>query len=167
MKKLFGSLATLLVVVFMISMNSCDELNEIIPVPSMKAMVDGEAWTSLARVSIFNETATPQNIVITGKPTLEETVDQAIVLTITGNDTGTYKWDILTQQFDGVVAYTLVTNAVNVVYVSTEATITVTEMDKEKNTISGTFSAKCLDPVLVKEVIITNGTFENLNYTVK
>ncbi len=169
MKNLIGSLATLLVLVFMVSMNSCEEVEGILPIPSMEATVDGEAWTSLVRISVFNESEEPQRIIITGKPTADDTADQTIILTVFGNDVGTYELGVGTLiSGDCLVVYNKTTDVGNDIYTSTEATITITAMDKEKNTISGTFSAKCLTIATIPdEVIITNGTFENLNYQVK
>ncbi|MEN8119245.1 MAG: DUF6252 family protein [Bacteroidota bacterium] len=167
MKKLFGSVAAVVIVAFMISMNSCEEVEGIIPIPSMKATVDGVAWTSLVRISVFNESGIPQSIVITGKPTADETADETIVLTVFGNDVGTYQLNTATQIADCGVVYNKATDTDTDIYTSTEATITISKMDKEKNTISGTFSAKCVVLGTVKEVMITDGTFENLNYQIK
>jgi len=167
MRKLMKGMTVIFIAVFMISMNSCDELADVVPVPSMTATVDGEAWTSLARISVFNESATPQTIVITGKPTLDETLDETIILTVLGNDVGTYELGIGTVVSDEcMVVYNKVTDTDTDVYTAIEATITISAMDKEKNTISGTYSAKCILAGTTSEVIISDGVFENLNYQV-
>ncbi len=168
MRKIIGSFVTVFIAVFMISLNACDALDDLELIPSMKATVDGVEWNSLVRLSVFNESASTQTIVITGKPTAEDNADETIVLTIFGNDVGTYKLGIdgAVVSDDCLVVYNKITDTGNDIYTSTEATITITEMDKEKKTISGTFSCTvCIVVGTCKEIV--NGTFKNLNYQVQ
>ena len=72
---------------------------------------------------------------------------------------------------DCAVAYKKAANAVDGgddYYIAYEASITISTMDKEKKQMSGTFNAKLISTgTAVDEVLITGGTFENLNYQVK
>ena len=169
MKKLIGSLATLLVVVFMISMNSCEELNDIIPVPSMKATVDGEAWTSIFRLTVVKQAPDPEMITISGTPTASETADKAIIITVNGIDVGEYNLSAMGGLAECAIVYKKTANAADGsddYYVSYSATVNITKMDMDKKQISGTFSGSLVpsNNPLATEVNITNGTFENLNF---
>ncbi len=169
MRKIIGSLATVLVALIIISMSCCDVLNDVLPVPSMKASVDGEAWTSKFRLSVLNET--DGNIVITGTPEVSENVDKALILTVFATDAGTYNLTPGTLTTDCGVVYKKTANSVendDNYFVSYEATVTISELNNENKRMSGTFNAKCITTTLPpQEVIITNGTFENLNYQIK
>ena len=172
MRTLIKGFIVIFVAVFMISMNSCEELEDIIPLPSMTANVDGVEWTSQVRLSVFNESATIQSIVITGAPGLSESVenvDKAIILTIMGAGEGTYNLDLTAQEC--MVAYKKTADAVeggDNYYVATDATITISSMDMEKKQISGTFSATLNSTNNLLDVMeITDGVFKNLNYQVK
>ena len=171
MRKLIKGLTVIFIAVFMISMNSCDEVDEIIPLPSMTATVDGDAWTSIFRLSVLNESATLQNIVITGTPTASETADKAIILTVFATEEGTYDIGLASLSTDCAVAYKKSANAADGeddYYIAYEASITISTMDKEKKQMSGTFNAKLLSTgAATDELNITNGVFENLNYQIK
>jgi len=171
MEKLIKSLVSVFVVVFMISMNSCDEINDVVPIPSMKATVDGEAWTSIFRLSVLNESQTSPSFVIIGTPTASESADKAIILTTFGAEAGTYTLNTLSLVTECAVAYKKTADAAtggDDYYIAYEATITITSLDLEKKQMSGTFNAKLRSTGnLADEVVITNGTFENLNYQIK
>ncbi|NJO88086.1 MAG: hypothetical protein HC831_03315 [Chloroflexia bacterium] len=150
-------------------LGSCEEAKDIIPLPTMNATVDNEGWNTNATWCIYNKSGKPQNIEIIGSPTLSKTADKVIVLTILGNTTGTYQFGIGTVSANCNVVYKKTSDAIeggDNYYVAYEATITISEMNTEKKTISGSFSAKCINTALVPdEVIITNGTFKNVFYT--
>ena len=154
--------------------NGCEKVKDIIPVPSMKATVDGEAWTSLFRVSVYNESQTPSSIIITGTPGTTEISDETIILTVFGLEEGTYNLSTTLTTgaaLECAVVYKKVAGADETddnYYAAYEATVVITKLDKEKKMISGSFTAKCINTAtIVDEVIINSGTFENLNYTIK
>ncbi len=148
---------------------SCEKAKEIIPLPTMNATVDNEAWTANFIGGIHNKSGSPQNIEIIGTPTLSETADKAIVLTVLGNTAGTYQFGIGTVSANCNVVYKKTSDAIeggDNYYAAYEATVTISEMNVEKKTLSGSFSAKCINTALVPdEIIITNGTFKNVIYT--
>lgn len=167
MKDLQKSFMAIFIAVLMISMNSCDS-KDVDILPSMKATVDGEAWTSLFRLSKVTEDATQPNIVITGTPTASETADKTIILTTFGIEAGTYTFGTTAFLTECTVAYKKTADAADGednYYVAYDATIVITKIDKENKKLSGTFKASLRSTGnLADEIIISNGTFENLNY---
>ena len=161
LKKIFSGLFIALI---LISVNSCDDTEVAQLLPSMKATVDGEAWTSLFRLS----TVTDSTIVITGTPTASETADKTIILTAFGVTEGTYSLSAGTLTADCAVAYKKTADATDGgdnYFVAYEATVVISKLDTENKKLSGTFNAKLRSTGnLAEEVIITNGTFDNLNY---
>ncbi|OQY05251.1 MAG: hypothetical protein B6I20_01630 [Bacteroidetes bacterium 4572_117] len=168
MKKLFGSLVTVFIVIFMVSMNSCDE-DGVLVLPSMKATVDGSQWTSLFRATIVDQTAGSESIIITGTPTVSETADKTIVITVNGIAARTYKLSVAEGRTECLIAYKKTANAADGsddYYVSLDATVTITKIDFEKKQVSGSFSATLYPNgnILQTKMEIRSGTFENLNF---
>lgn len=163
MKNLGKGFIGFFIVLFAVSITSCDE-NVADILPSMKATVNGEAWTSLFRLS----TVTDSSIVITGTPTASETADKTIILTVFGTSEGTYQLSLGSLTADCAVAYKKTANAADGednYYVAYEANIVITKLDTQNKKLSGTFNAKLRSTgQLADEIIITDGTFENLNY---
>ncbi len=164
MKNLRKGIIGLFIAMLTISITSCDETQVADLLPSMKATVDGEAWTSLFRLS----TVTDSSIVITGTPTASQTADKTIILTVFGTGEGTYQLGLGSLTADCAVAYKKTANAADGednYYVAYEATIVITKLDTENKKLSGTFSAKLRSTgQLADEIVISDGTFENLNY---
>jgi len=159
-KKIFSGL---FIAILLISVNGCDD-TDIDILPSMKATVDGEAWTSLFRLS----TVSDSTIVIMGTPTISETADKTIILTTFGVTEGTYTLSLGSLTGDCTIAYKKTADAEDGgdnYYIAYEATIVISKLDTEKKKLSGTFNAKLRSTGnLADEVIITDGTFDNLNY---
>lgn len=166
MKKILKSISLVFVALFLLG--SCEEVKEILPVPSMTATVDGEAWTSIFRATVLFESN--NMITITGTPEASKEVDKAIIVSINATEVGTYEQAPLTNPIgDCNILYKKTANATTGsadYYLSTTATVTITKIDKEKKQISGTFSGSLLSTG-ANEVIISNGKFENLNYQVQ
>ena len=161
MKKIFS---VLLIALLLISINSCDKEQIAELLPSMKATVAGEAWTSLFRLSVV----TDSTIVITGTPTASETADKTIILTTFGTDVKTYTLNPGTLTTECAVAYKKTADAADGgdnYYIAYSANITISKLDTVKKQLSGTFDAKLRSTGnLADEIIISDGTFENLNY---
>jgi len=167
MKKILQSIGIVFFIGLIISLNSCSKDSTILNLPSMKATVDGAEWTSIFRLSVLNQNQSPANIVITGTPTLSQTADKTIILTIKGTDAGTYTLGLGSATAQCLVVYKKTSDAAansGNYFTSTEATITISKLDKEKKQMSGTFSAKLYAIGVATPVVITNGIFENLNY---
>jgi hypothetical protein len=147
-------------------LGSCEEVKEIIPLPSMKATVDGEAWTSIFRATVLFKSN--NMITVTGTPDVSENVDKAIIISIFGTETGTYNLTPGTLTAECAIVYKKTANAENGgdnYYTSYDATVTITKIDKDKKQVSGTFSGKLISTgSAIGEISIANGTFENLNY---
>jgi hypothetical protein len=166
MKKLY----IIIVVAFLgtgaLLFNCCDKVNEVLALPSMSATVDGVSWTSIFRATVLFQSNGVFSI--TGTPDASENVDKAIILSTNGITVGTYNLAIGGSS-ECAVVYKKTANAAynsDNYYVSHTATITLTEVNTDKQRISGTFSATLVpsnDP-LGAEIRITNGKFENLNY---
>jgi hypothetical protein len=167
MKELSKKIVFFLFTGFIFLVNSCDKVNDFIPVPSMAATVDGESWTSIFRYSVLYQSNAM--FMITGTPEATEEVDKAIVLSIYGTEPGTYELIPGTLTTNCLVVYKKTAGAVDGsdnYYISSIASITISKIDTEKKHISGTFSASLFpsnNPVGT-EIIITNGKFENLTY---
>jgi hypothetical protein len=167
MKKLY----IIVIVVFLgtnaLLFNSCDKVNEVLALPSMTATVDGVSWTSIFRATVLFQSNGVFSI--TGTPDASENVDKAIILSTNGTTVGTYELNLVGGPTDCAVAYKKTAGAASGsadYYVAHTATIAVTEVNTDKQRISGTFSATLVpsnDP-LGTEIKITNGKFENLNY---
>ena len=168
MKKLFILFAGVLAGFIVITSSGCDENGDLLPLPSMKATVDGEAWSSIFRLSVVKESDSLNTIVITGTPTASETADKTIILTTFGTNEGTYTLSLGSLSTDCSVVYKKTADAADGgdnYYVAYEATITISEHDRTNKKLSGTFSAKLRSTGnIADEVIITDGVFKNINY---
>ena len=158
-KAFWGIIAVLLLV----STNSCENTEIAELIPSMKATVNGEAWNSVFRLS----TVTDSTIVVMGTPTASEKADKTIILTTLGTGEGSY---YLTpgSSPECTVVYKKTADATDGgddYYVAYEANIVISKLDEENKKISGTFNAKLRSTgSATDEVIITDGSFENLLY---
>jgi len=153
----------------LISLTSCEKDKEIIPLPLMKATIDGVEWNSIFRLSVMNSSVVPANIVITGTPSLSQTADKTIILTIKGIDAGTYNLSPGTLTAQCLVVYKKTSDAAENsgnYFTSTVASITISKIDTAKKQLSGSFSATLYAIGVAQPVVINNGTFENLNYQV-
>jgi len=165
MKKYARNFGLLILFAVMLGASSCEKASEVLALPSMKATVDGVAWTSIFRYSTLSQSKNV--IVITGTPEATQDVDKAIILTINGTDTGTYTLNAGTLSTQCLVVYKKTASAVengSDYFTSTQATIQITKIDKTKQQVSGTFSATLYAVGVANPVVISNGTFENLNY---
>ncbi len=165
MKTILKGLSVILIALFLLG--SCDEAANILPVPSMKATVGEEAWTSIFRATVLFKSN--NMITITGTPDVSENVDKAIIIDIYGTDVGSYNLTSTgTLTTDCWIVYKKTAGATDGgddYYISHNATVTITKIDKDKKQVSGTFSGTLFSTgSLVDEISITNGTFENLNY---
>jgi len=133
---------------------------------SFSATVNGSTWEAsmIGSGAVFSD----GNIVITGiKGGLNGETSQSITLSVFGNVTGTYQLNPMTLTTQA--AFTYATNLSSTAtladtYIGTTGTVTITEISDNK--ISGTFnfnSATAAVPPV--SATITNGKFENLNYT--
>ena len=171
MKNLLKGFVVTLVAVFVVSIYSCDETENIIPaVPSMKATVNDTAWTSIFRLTVVKQTAGSELITVTGTPTLSETADKAIIVTVNGIEAREYNLSTaIPIKTECAIVYKKTASAADGdddYYVSVNAKVNITSIDLEKKTLSGTFSGTLYPNgnITKPSMEITNGSFENLNF---
>jgi hypothetical protein len=127
--------------------------------PEMSAEIDGVEWNSIARVNKMND----NNIVISGVSLGGET----ILLTINGTTEGTY--DIVDAPPGLVAAYNESELAdinnpdLSNAYLGVIGTVTLSEVNTSKKTLSGTFRFTATRVSDTKD--ITAGVFEDIKYT--
>ena len=167
MKNLFKNLVAILVVVFMVSMSSCG-VNKNIVIPTMRATVDSAAWNSIFRLTVVKQDSDPKIITITGTPTVNQTADKTIIITVRGIEAKEYKLSATGAKAECAIVYKIKADAAeggDDYYVSYNATVKITKIDLTKKQLSGTFSCSLVpsSKPLGTKLHITNGTFENLN----
>lgn len=155
MKKLNLILGLLLVAIIFVA---CQKEGD----PMMSAKIDGTTWTTVTRVT--KHISSPASFVITGT-----SVDgKVVVITIKGDQEGTYTSssaiDTLNAQV-GAVWQPSATSPTTDNFVSKSGTVTISEIDSKKNTISGTFTFVLSN--LSEEKSITDGKFSDLEYSDK
>ncbi|GAB4283499.1 MAG: hypothetical protein Kow0068_08360 [Marinilabiliales bacterium] len=127
---------------------------------SMEATIDGTKWTAITRVS--------KHFVSTGMYTITGTSasGEVLVITIKGEEEGSYNSSTSIDSLNAQVGAVFQPDASSPTednFFSTSGTVTITELDKNEQTISGTFSFTMSKMSETKS--ITNGKFENLNYS--
>jgi PBP1b-binding outer membrane lipoprotein LpoB len=148
--RIFGIILTAALI-----LSSCEQAEDVFEdlLPEMYATIDGEKWTSLARTTTMQDGA----INIIGVSLSKET----IVLRINGNTTGTYSVPI-----EVVAAYneTEITDPYSLdnAFVGLTGSVTITEVNTTKKTISGTFNFNATRITDSKNV--TEGKFVNIKY---
>jgi hypothetical protein len=86
MKKTVKTIVFSFIAGILLSGVSCESLEDVLPIPSMTATVDGESWTSIFRYSVLYQAN--DYIMITGTPEVSENADKAIILSIDGTEAG-------------------------------------------------------------------------------
>lgn len=127
---------------------------------TMTCKVDGTQWTSAtATATILNGIMN-----ITGV----SSDDQVFTITLDGDSEGSYSLD---PSLQNVIAHTIDTNGSNPAYVSNQNTVntnfgvvTVSEIDTDNKTISGTFQTEVHRIIDGEVKIITEGVFEKIPY---
>ncbi|PZX20050.1 hypothetical protein LX69_00501 [Breznakibacter xylanolyticus] len=124
----------------------------------MSATIDGSGWSTISRVTVL----TNGIFTITGTTALSE----SMVITIRGDETGTYELSANLNDLSGQCLCVYSTSLLPTadVFTSTEGVVTLTAVDTSAKTISGTFSFTVYN--LTKGTkSIENGVFNNLSYT--
>lgn len=152
----------LFILLFSLGIHSCEKANDIIPVGSMEATIDGSSWKALTRVAIlesgyFNITGTSAE-------------GDIISILIMGNIKGTYSLDLSLSgaeaQVGGFYKPAAATDSDN--YIVTKATVVLSVVDTGDKKISGTFELEVTlteGTTIIETLEVTNGEFDNLKYT--
>ena len=146
--------------------NSCDKVNDILALPSMTAKVDNTTWTS-----VFNTAAMYRNndyISIIGAPEISADADKLIRIEVNQRLEGKYEFEMSIID-DCMIYYSKTAGATygsSDYYEAILATVTITKIDTEKKTISGTFSGTLIETshTTNDEINITEGKFDNISY---
>jgi hypothetical protein len=146
--------------------NNCDKVNDILALPTMSAKVNTVSWTAVftnAIMYIAND-----YISITGTPEISENADQLINITVNQRVEGTYEFETGTIKDDCKIIYLKTAGATygsTDFYQSTIATVTITKIDTEKKTVSGTFTGTLYETSASTDFVrITEGKFDNIPY---
>ena len=139
--------------------------DESLPAASMSAKVDGNTWSTVARVARHTTTGEGQ-FVITGT----SLTGSAIVLTTIGDDVGEYLLTLtMTEDEKQIIAVYQpdVTSPTENNYVAKSGSIKITDINTEDKLISGTFSFNAYKNILnvTPDTVITEGVFSNLQYS--
>ncbi len=141
---------------FTYSCKKDSKIAEIInPTASMKCKINGSSWSALTRVT----TKQGNTFLING------TVGSDILnITVLGIATGTYNLTTyMPVQTQFSANYTNNTNSTDSLYTAYEGTVTLTSVDTSSKKISGTYTFKAKNLLLITKSI-TEGTFTNLVY---
>jgi hypothetical protein len=154
MKRLLNSL---LVVVMLLALSSCDK--ELSFLAKMTAKIDGNSWSSIGRTTIKQA----NTFLITGT----STDGDIIVLTINGTSEGVYILDPIsaTPQTGFAGAYNTTDDGDNVSFIATSGELSLTEVDSDNSRISGSFAFSARTVTDSTSVEISSGIFEDLKYT--
>ncbi len=135
---------------------SCSKDDDDSGAPFMGASIDGSDWKTITRITVLED----EKFVITGTALNGET----IVITIFGTTEGTYELNI-TSAGCGAIYKESVGTSTEDAYVSVTGEVQLTQVNTSAQEISGTFSFT-VARALLNTKTITNGTFQNLAYTV-
>ncbi len=150
-----------LILASVVLLSACDndEVKELLP--SMTASVDGSKWESLTRVS-FEKSG---RFTVTGTSFSGKTIS----FTTSGNTEGTYelKLDSLTTKCTALYKETIEATTEGT-YLAISGSVTISEINMDKSTISGSFEFSFPKPKSKNETIkVTNGKFSRLKFNIK
>lgn len=140
-----------------ISVPSCtkddqEEIKEAV-IGTMNASIAGVEWIADAPVGVVAS----DRITVTGVGS-----KKSITLTIETTKTGNYK--ISTNSITGAVYVANTDSASTKTYISTEGTLTVSDINTKSKRISGSYVFKAYTPNLKDSVTVSSGQFTNLKY---
>ena len=121
--------------------------------PSIKATIDGAAWSANVRVA----TKYSDKFVINGSALS----GSSLIVTVNGTSVGTY--NLALTAFDCSAAYTKSVSE-PIPYASITGTVTISKVDATNKKVSGTFEFSMLRN-LSDNIQITKGSFTDIAYT--
>lgn len=124
----------------------------------MAAYIDGKTWDTNVRATVLQNGV----FVITGTSIL----DGILVITINGENPGTYNFSATSLQLSCLATYT--PSALNPAdtYASTSGKVILTKVDTQNKTISGTFEFTVVNATLDFKSI-KSGVFNDISYEIK
>lgn len=133
--------------------------NFINPSASMSAKINGTSWSAITRVTTLQS----NTFIITGTGSING--NNVMAITILGSTTGTYVLDPMNAQTQFTANFTPVVSNTDSIYQAYQGTVTLTSVDVANKKVSGTYSFKARLQDMVTEIDVTEGKFENLNFT--
>jgi len=135
----------------------------------MNSKVNSSNWNALIKVTTYSKSN--QTFLISGFPTISQTAEKSIVITIKGNTVKNYSLSAFVDELSAecLIIYKTSNDAQagsDSYYISYNAQISLTKVDFDKKTISGTFNGELYpngDPSKQK-IPITDGVFTNLKF---
>jgi hypothetical protein len=144
--------------------NNCDKDKSVEVLPLMSAKVDNEDWSSVFTNAVMY--MQEDYISIVGTPGSAENADKSIQILVNKRQEGTYVFEV--SNIDECMIY--YTKTAGATYGSSDfyqalmATVTISKIDTEKKTVSGTFSGTLYEDATSGYINITDGKFENMPY---
>jgi hypothetical protein len=135
----------------------CNKDNSVIS-SKVTATIGGSSWTSIAAAK-----KTSTSFIISGTQLSSSLVTSELVITIKGLTTGTYKLSVLPVSTECLATYTPNILKPLVTYASTTGTVTLSEIDTDNQTISGSFNFTCAN-TSVETLSVESGKFTDVKY---
>lgn len=135
----------------------------------MNSKVNSQNWNALIKVTTYSSST--ETFLITGFPTLSQSAEKSIIITIRGNTVKNYSLSAYTDEISAecLIVYKTSNNSQagsDSYYISYNAQISLTKVDFDNKQISGTFKGELYpngDPTL-QSIPITEGVFSNLKF---
>jgi hypothetical protein len=146
------------IIIFSFACKKDSKIADIInPTASMKCTINGTPWSAITRVT----TKQGNTFLINGTGSLGNDV---LNITVLGTTPGTYTLSTYSPpQTQFSATYTNSTSSTDSLYTAYEGTVTLSSVDTTAKKISGTYTFKAKNLLLLNKSI-TGGTFTNLVY---
>ena len=126
--------------------------------PYMGAKIDGSDWKAITRVTVLED----EKFVITGTALNGEVV----AITVFGTSEDTYELGLTSAGCAAVYKKSGLGTPTEDTYVSATGEVILTDVNTSAQEISGTFSFTLVKGLLNSTLTITDGSFQNLSYTI-
>ena len=158
MRKLFS---TLFILGLILSLTSCKD-----KLPSMSAKVDGIQKNFIFRSTTLGDVpALGEGFLIIATTGSDSTHGEYLALLVRGADKGSYDLDVaLNGKYQCEALYRKRSDD-STTYIGKTGTITITDINKRKHKVSGTFNMTMVNKLLnTDQITISEGQFTNLFY---
>jgi len=165
MKKGFRLLLTALLLISLSVLNSCNKDS----LPSLNCKVDGDTWVSLFRSTTMGATDVGDGFMFIATDGTSQDEGAYLAMLVRGNTVKEYDLKVALTGGQLECAAFWMPNGIAATdskkYVGRSGKISITAIDTDKKTISGTYSFELSTDVAgTDKVVITEGKFANLKY---
>jgi hypothetical protein len=140
-----------------IIMFACSKDNNNLNLPVMSAAIDGTAWETITRATVQQD----GKFVITGT----SVTGKILIITIFGTQEGTYVLGTGSAQCAAVYKESATTSTEDA-FASISGKVILTSANTTKHKISGTFQFSLIRQITATPMVVADGKFENLLYTI-